>query len=1081
MLRRFGFGRGTTPTVVNQGDRFTALPDPTPDDPLAPAPGWGKVGKKWTFKKQPTPALAPPKKSPSNPTAGLPITPSSAHHLFQIPIHAMKRITLLSLGAALLVAPATQGADLREGLVSYWPLDTHQVLVWPYTTPDVVAGNNLEMANIIDSSVFVAGKFGNAFNFNQTIGGSEQYLTLITPEGVDNGLPISRSPAWSVLMWVKGNATDPTYANGDKRVFCDSSSVNANPLMAIGTRSGTTAGNYSSRIYIRNSGPLVDRQNSTGPAANAFDGTWRHIALISEPGTVRLYVDGQLDMSNAYTQGNQPIDTTAIAVVYRLVNSPPNAAMFQGAIDDVAVWSRALSEAEILQVMNNSIQTPVPAFAPGFSVQPVGSTALHPNDPWTLRAGVYGTRPMTYQWTKNGEAIPGATDLTLALVNTTEADSGAYALVASNAQGNSTSQVAQVTISPWPAPNLNDSMISYWPLDTILGTKTPDLVSGYDMTLNNLTEANLVAGGRWSKAMQFNGTSSMLTRINNPGEDLPIYQHPNFSVSLWVKGVAQTDRRVFSEGSTTNGNALFNIGTHNTGADGTVDLYIRNNTGGTVGDHRHSLGVAFDDTWHNIIYVQREIAPGTMTAQLYVDGVADEVVITPVRPLTANTTTIGGILRAAASAWYGGLIDEVVLWNRALSAEEAALLQTTYITDPPSRLQPLAITSFKADLPAIASGGSTTLRWEVSKDATQITISSLGDVTAQTSAGAGSLTITPTESTTYVITVNRGADTLTASTSVAVVNGVAPGWTLLDNFDQAQLGNLFDSGYWNDTSGTAGQVVDLNGNRALRTTATGISFLRLRSLSIQENQARTLFFRLIPGDPAAFNMTNMVALTDKSQRSYADEIQNIGPAVYPSPFTNELAGVTTNGWYLGARNGWLGDNTSAAIDFPNSPLDAIAVYNVWINVTNAPLADSSSDTFSVFIQKEGEATRTLLFENYMSDRDPFFVDPVLGGIEPVLDQLVVLGSSSTYSAAFDDFYLSSAGYLDSVPAPYGSGTPPGPLTVTRSGANLVIGWDSGTLEEADSPAGGWSSVQNATPPTHTVTPAATQKYYRARK
>jgi hypothetical protein len=31
--------------------------------------------------------------------------------------------------------------------------------------------------------------------------------------------------------------------------------------------------------------------------------------------------------------------------------------------------------------------------------------------------------------------------------------------------------------------SLSSGMIAYWPLDTVAGTKTPDVVSGYDMNL----------------------------------------------------------------------------------------------------------------------------------------------------------------------------------------------------------------------------------------------------------------------------------------------------------------------------------------------------------------------------------------------------------------------------------------------------------------------------------------------------------------------------------------------------------------------------------------------------------------------
>ena len=41
---------------------------------------------------------------------------------------------------------------------------------------------------------------------------------------------------------------------------------------------------------------------------------------------------------------------------------------------------------------------------------------------------------------------------------------------------------------------IDDGLISYWPLDEVQGTKTPDLISFYDMELVNLTSDDLVDG-----------------------------------------------------------------------------------------------------------------------------------------------------------------------------------------------------------------------------------------------------------------------------------------------------------------------------------------------------------------------------------------------------------------------------------------------------------------------------------------------------------------------------------------------------------------------------------------------------------
>jgi len=717
----------------------------------------------------------------------------------------------------------------------------------------------------------------------------------------------------------------------------------------------------------------------------------------------------------------------------------------------------------------------------------VGATNLFPGDAWTFNAGPIGDAPLSYQWYKNDQPITDATTPDLTFASLTPSDEGNYYLVLANALGRATSTVARLEFAVMPAASITNSIISYWPLDTVLGNKTPDLVSGYDMTLVNMEPTNVVAG-KFGNAFLFdNASQSMLTRLHNPGDALPIYQFSDFTVSAWVQGPYQSDHRVYAECSTTNNNPMFDFGTHRDGTDGTVDIYIRDDSGATPGDHRHSSGTAWDYVfWHNIVYAQRDIGNGNMKAQLWVDGMLDPVVLYPVRPLTPNNTAIGGILRASASAWYTGLIDEVAVWNRALSPEEVGILQVTSITNPPSRLQPLAINKFGADLPAVVAGATTTLRWDVSKDATQVSIDTLGDVTAQTSVGIGSTNVTLTQTTTYVLTVNRGADTLSATTSVAVVEGVAAGWNILDDFNQYPQGNLFANGYWNDTSGNSAKVLAVNGNNAVSNSlGGGIVYLNLGNLTVTENQARTLFFRIIPGPGNASGATNIVGLTDKSQRGYGDEWLNIGPVLYAAAFTNDLIGATTNAWYLGARNGYTGGNTSNPIDYPGPALEPGVVYNVWIDITNAPLGNFLflSDTFSVYVQKEGDSSpRTVVFQDYMSDRDPFYIDDVLGGMLPNLDKLVVMDNTSAFSAAFDDFYLSTGGYNSTVPVAYTRvEVPPGPLSIGMTGGQIEIRWTDGVLQQTSSLTGQWSDVPGNPTSPYTTTPSGSGMFYRARR
>jgi hypothetical protein len=334
---------------------------------------------------------------------------------------------------------------------------------------------------------------------------------------------------------------------------------------------------------------------------------------------------------------------------------------------------------------------------------------------------------------------------------------------------------------------LAQGMVAYWPLDEVAGVKTPDLVSGYDMELANLTAADLVPG-KVGNAFKFdNARQTMLRRVNSPGEQLPINQYPAFTVSFWanVEGTGLTDLRLFSEANTSNNDPLFNLGTANTGGTGQLDFYFRQ-AGWTTVDHLKSEGEPLDGTWHHLAFVQEEDGGRA----LYIDGVRDPVEI-PAKEegsWQVNSTTIGGILRANPTHWLTGMMDDVALWNRALSEAEIQMVVTNGTPVPFSKPQPLAIRSFTADLPAVGAGDRVFLRWDVTKD-TQVEIDQgVGNVTAQTVSGLGSVEVPIPATRTFALTVRRGTESVTESVTVAAIGDVAPGWTLVDNFDRYPAG-----------------------------------------------------------------------------------------------------------------------------------------------------------------------------------------------------------------------------------------------------------------------------------------------------
>lgn len=95
-----------------------------------------------------------------------------------------------------------------------------------------------------------------------------------------------------------------------------------------------------------------------------------------------------------------------------------------------------------------------PAIAPVFPVGQPGDATVREGDLVTLSTYVTGSLPITYQWLKNGEPIPGATSTTLTFGAVTLADSGRYSLRATNTAGTATSREATLTVEPTHPPTI---------------------------------------------------------------------------------------------------------------------------------------------------------------------------------------------------------------------------------------------------------------------------------------------------------------------------------------------------------------------------------------------------------------------------------------------------------------------------------------------------------------------------------------------------------------------------------------------------------------------------------------------------
>jgi hypothetical protein len=101
-------------------------------------------------------------------------------------------------------------------------------------------------------------------------------------------------------------------------------------------------------------------------------------------------------------------------------------------------WGSLTSQPAVLTVADAS---------PVILLPPAGAT-LAVGGSYTLNVQAGGNHPLTYQWRRNGLALAGATQATLAITNAQTYQSGDYEVIVANARGIVTSPPARLTIVP---------------------------------------------------------------------------------------------------------------------------------------------------------------------------------------------------------------------------------------------------------------------------------------------------------------------------------------------------------------------------------------------------------------------------------------------------------------------------------------------------------------------------------------------------------------------------------------------------------------------------------------------------------
>jgi hypothetical protein len=383
-------------------------------------------------------------------------------------------------------------------------------------TTSADASGNGYTATLVGGPSWVAGQFGSALSFN----GTSSYAAT----GLTTNLP-----NWTISAWVRSPAA-PTSGPASGPIHREANyQINWNHTSAA--FQGAAGVEVSGSWYPASFGAL---------AAN----TWYYVAASYDGETLKTYTNGVLVTSNTAPSGAPNAEPTALTIGrHSALNQ-----FFQGIVDNVRIYNRALSPTEIQSDMNtpvggtSSSDTTPPSviitspttgatFSTSTSPIALGGTAADnvgvTQVTWSNNQGGSGTAIGTASWSVNSIALqPGSNVLTV---------------TAHDAAGNSGTATLTVTytapdtIGPALAitSHSNNQTVNSSPV-TVAGTASDAGLgsSGIaSVTVNGTAAAGGTAVGsgtaNWSQTLTLSPGSNIVTVVakdNSPAQNATTVQ-----------------------------------------------------------------------------------------------------------------------------------------------------------------------------------------------------------------------------------------------------------------------------------------------------------------------------------------------------------------------------------------------------------------------------------------------------------------------------------------------------------------------------------------------------------------------------
>jgi hypothetical protein len=433
-----------------------------------------------------------------------------------------------SVTSAPAVVTVTEVTSVSDALAGYWNFDEGAGALLVDNSGN---GNDGTLMNFPgDDSQWVAGRIGGALNFRGPVNGD--YVVVPNYPKPNATLTVC---AW---VWADSRTTWATI-------------VKNWPSLAAQFHFGLnyTQGDLSNYLIPQGGGQLGPVREGAGSPLPL--GSWQHVALVCDGRTMQLYRNGTPAGAplayNGTINTNLANQSLGIGAKLGLTGVPPadvDSGYWHGKMDDLGLWTRALSPDEILAVfvagLNGAPLTDaaVGALPPAIGTPPQSLTVTE-GEGATFSVVAGGTPTLFYQWRKNGLDIADATNAALSLANLCAGDAGEFDVVIRNVAGSVTSAPpATLTILPLTETvPIIEGLVGHWAFDETTGTNALDSTLGASHgNLNNFPADDSQWGsGQIGGALTFRGPGA--------GDYVVVPNYPKPSSNLTISAWAWADAR----------------------------------------------------------------------------------------------------------------------------------------------------------------------------------------------------------------------------------------------------------------------------------------------------------------------------------------------------------------------------------------------------------------------------------------------------------------------------------------------------------------------------------------------------------